>query len=89
MKVFTCISDSIRGRVIVAADSALEAKQAISQYIYWEALYKETDFSEIKNLEYKGTTPGVLFEYHDDCDEPENKNIKVEWNSKSLKIELV
>ena len=89
MKVFTCVSDSIRGRVIVAANSALEAKQTILSYHYWEALYKETDFSEVKNLEYKGTTPEVLFEYHDDCDEPENKTVKVEWSSKSLKIELV
>lgn len=93
MKVFRCAPDSIGGRVIVAANSAEEAKKTISSYIYWQMLYKEENFREIENLEYKGTTPTVIYEHHDDYEscsnEPENKNVKVEWSSTSLKIELV
>ena len=66
MKVYKCKTNDIHsdGIVIVAANSPKEAKQAISQYIFWENLYSESDFKEIPNLEYKGNKPEVITELH-------------------------
>lgn len=66
MKVYRCNSsnDLADGVVIVAANSPKEAKQAISQYIYWEGLYLEEDFKEIPDMEYKGDKPKVITELH-------------------------
>ena len=66
MKVYKCKTNNSHsdGVVIIAANSPKEAKQAISQYIFWEGLYLEENFEEIPNLEYKGNKSEVITELH-------------------------